>query len=121
MVFATLQIPITDIGKGALRSRRLENSVQKAMLEQERLEAKLHIRTQMLILGMETAWDDYQSASREVAAAEDSFRKAKSLYEAGMAASRELVQAELSLVQAKEKLTDSRIAYRLAVNAYMLR
>lgn len=121
MVFATLQIPITDIGKGALRSRRLENSVQKAMLEQERLEAKLHIRTQMLILGMETAWDDYQSASREVAAAEDSLRKAKSLYEAGMAASRELVQAQLSLVQAKEKLTDSRIAYRLAVNAYTLR
>ena len=48
-------------------------------------------------------------------------RKAKSSYDAGMAASSSLMQAELSLVQAKEKLTDSRIAYRLAVNAYTLR
>ena len=121
MVFATVQIPLTDLGKSAARSKRLENSVQKAVLEQEHLDSKLRLRTQMQILEMETAWDELQNACLELSSAEDALGKTGSLYGAGMATSSELVRAELDLVQAKEKVTDCRIAYRLAVNAYLLR
>ena len=63
LVFAMVQVPITDIGKAAYRSKRLGYKVQDAQEEREYLLRKLSLENK-LRLDVDTAWQSL--ASREI-------------------------------------------------------
>ena len=118
LVFGTVRIPLTDIPKAVVRSKRYDYAVQKAASDQAWLTEQLYLRERMLALEVETAWDQWLVASEAAALAEDSLSRIRIRYEAGSASMAEVMQAALSVSSARELLEDRRIAYRLAVNRY---
>lgn len=121
LMFTTVQIPLTDIGKAAERARRYEYEVQKAVNEQAYLDAQLTLLLYKLRLDMEEAWEQMAVARQTVALAEDTLAKERVNYGAGYATLSEVLQCELACQNAYESLVNSRIAYHNAVRAYLHR
>lgn len=119
--FATVQIPITDIGKAAARARRYDSQVEKARSQQEYLEAQLALQLHQQRLAVETAWEQLGVATEAVAAARDAADKLRARYHAGQVTMSDLLQAELALRQAEEGRIDKKMEYNLAVNSYLRR
>ena len=119
--FATVQIPITGIGKAAARARRYDAQVEKALSQQEYLEAQLALQLHQKRLAVETAWEQLGVATESVAAARDAADKLRARYGAGQVTMSDLLQAELTLRQAEEERIDRKMEYNLAVNAYLRR
>lgn len=119
--FATLQIPITDIGKAAARARRFDSQVEKARVQQEYLDAQLVLQLLQLRMAMETAWEQLGVADESLRAAQDAAGKLRVRYDAGQVAMSELLQAELAVRQAEEERIDRKMEYNLAVNSYLRR
>ncbi|MBO6159852.1 MAG: TolC family protein [Bacteroidales bacterium] len=121
LLFATVQIPVTDIWKGTIRSRRLDYSVRKAEIERDNLGRKILLQIRLLRLGMETAWEDLKVKEEALRFADETLRTTKAKYDAGMATAAELMQVSLQQVQAAENLCGQQIRYRNAVRAYLSR
>ena len=119
--FATVQIPITGIGKAAARARRYDAQVEKALSQQEYLEAQLALQLHQKRLAVETAWEQLGVATESVAVARDAADKLRARYGAGQVTMSDLLQAELTLRQAEEERIDRKMEYNLAVNAYLRR
>ena len=121
LVFATVQIPLTDIPKAVIRARRYDYAVQKAASDREYLTTRLRLQERMLYQTVETAWDELCLAEEALTLSEDSLSRIRIRYEAGEATSADFLQTKLTVTSARETLTDRQIAYRLAVNAYRSR
>ena len=118
-IFATLQIPLTDMGKAIQRSKRLDYQVQQAALDTEYLQEKLNLLEGKLRLEMESAWDQLQLTADAVRLAEELLDQMRSKYAAGSITASELMKASLEVTNARETLLSRRIAYRKALSAYM--
>jgi outer membrane protein TolC len=119
--FATVQIPITGIGKAAARARRFDSQVEKAQSQQDYYEAQLALQLHQKRLAVETAWEQLGVATESVAVARDAAEKLKARYGAGQVTMSDLLQAELTLRQAEEERIDKKMEYNLAVNSYLRR
>lgn len=117
-VFATLQIPLTDMGKAIQRAKRYEYQVQQAALDTEYLQGKLQLLEGKLRLEMEGAWDQLQLSGDAVLLAEKRLVQMRAQYAAGRITASELMKASLEVTSARENLLARRIAYRKALNAY---
>ena len=121
LVFATVQIPLTDIPKAVYRARRYEYQVQKAAADRDYLLTRLRLQERMLYQEVETAWDELCLSEKSLSLAEDTLDRLRIRYRAGEVSSADFLQTQLAVTSAKEALTDKQIAYRLAVNAYRSR
>ena len=121
IAFATVQVPITDIGKAVNRSRRYNYQIQKAGIEKEYLDAQLLLQLRQLQVEMESAWDQLEVAREAAEVAADSQRRLRADYDAGLATLSDLLQAELALRNCEQESIERRIDYRLAVSAYLSR
>ena len=119
--FATLTIPITDIGKAAARARRFDSQVEKARVQQEYLDAQLVLQVLQMRMAVETAWEQLILADESLHAAQDAAGKLRVRYEAGQVTMSDLLQAELAVRQAEEERIDRKMEYNLAVNSYLRR
>lgn len=115
MVFATVKIPITDIGKLAARSRRYGYEVEKAKMDRDYLTSRLRLREGMLRLEVETLWQEIASAEEGVCHAEDLFEKERVRFSAGKSTGSDLLRAGLDLTTARETLLEKQAAYLAAV------
>ena len=118
LLFATVQIPLTDIGKAIARSRRYGYQVDKALEDQEYLTKGLSLLEKMLRLEVETAWEQIDIASESLSIAEDSFDRESARYRAGHATASQLMTSSLAVSTARDALVSSRIAYLKALSAY---
>ena len=119
--FATLQIPITDLGKAGARARRYDAEVEKARVQQEYLDAQLTLQMHQLRLEMESAWEQLGVAREAVRVARDAADKLQVRYDAGQVTMSDLLQAELAVREAEEAEIDRKMDYNIAVNAYLRR
>ena len=120
-MFATVQIPLTDIGKAGTRARRYDYRIQQARGDRDYLDAKLQVQVKMLRLEMETAWQELEVSRDAVTLAEKTLSHMHTAFSSGRATTADYLQAQLSFIQAREDLVGREIAYRLAVNAYLSR
>lgn len=118
LVFATVKIPITDIGKAVARSRRYETQVQMAENDREFLNGRLRLLEQKLRLELTTAWDEMQVREQAVAYAQNALEHMWVRYRAGQVTASALARTSVDLSSARDQLLGARIAYRKAVNAY---
>lgn len=121
LAFATVQIPITDIAKAVHTGRKHEYQVEKARNDQAYYEAQLELQVHALQLEMETAWDEVGIRREAVGVAEDSERRIRASFNAGMVSASDVLEVELSLQTAKEELLDAQLAYKKASMAYLRR
>lgn len=118
LVFATVKIPVTDIGKAIARSRRYGAQVQIAENDREYYNGRLRLLEQKLRLELTTAWDEMQVREQAVDYAQKALEHMWSRYRAGQVTASALARTSVELTSAKEQLIGARIAYRKAVNAY---
>ena len=118
-VGATVQIPLTDIGKAVERSRRYEYQIRQAETDRDYLESRLELQIKMLRLEMETAWKELEVARDAAAIAERTFVQMQHAFEAGRCTSGDLLQAEWEQISAQEELIKCKIAYKTAINSYL--
>ena len=118
MAYATVRVPISDLGKAGIQARRMDYRIQKALNDKQSLDRKLELKQDKCRLDLETAWAQYGVAKESVAVAEDALMHVASNFRAGLATSSELLQAEYMLRSEKEGLISRMIDYRNAVNAY---
>ena len=119
VVFATLQIPITDMGKALQRSKRYDYQVKQAALDAEYLQEKLQLLEGKLRLEMESAWNQLQVTADAVEVATRLLAQMRTQYAAGRITASELMRVSLEVNTARENLLSRRIAYRKALRAYL--
>lgn len=118
LAYATVRIPLSSLGKTGILSRKMDYRIQKARNEQDFLDSQLLVKLNMSRLEVESAWEQLNVARESVAVAEDAVRHIKSNFEAGLATSSELLQAEYALRSEKEAEIERMIEYRNAICAY---
>ena len=124
MVFATINIPITDWWGGS-------HAIKRRKLQQQKVEQELADHAELLEIKMQKAWNDVQEASQQliiaqrgIEQAEENLRLNRNCYQAGTIRMSDLLEAQLLYQQACDKKTDAFAAYqnksleyRLATNS----
>ncbi len=119
LVFATVKIPITDWGKYSRRLRRYDVQIQKAGNDREYLSGQLLLQVRKLWLDLTVAWEQMLLAGESEAAAGAVAEDQTARYKAGLIPLSDLMSAQTALRQSADALTDSRIAYRTALQSYL--
>ncbi len=119
VLFATLNIPISDWGKYSKKIKRYDYELQKARNEMNSLNDKLVLQIRMLWLNVTVSWDQTKIAEEGVAMAQTSVEQLTESYKAGLIPLSELLKAQSVLQQNADELTDARIAYLTALSSYL--
>lgn len=117
IVFASVKIPITGLGKMAYKAKRFENEVLKVQNEKEYIDSQLDLRRQKMMLDFETAYENAKVAEDALAAARGAEARIRADYGAGRATLSELLKAELDVRTADGEYIDSCIGYHKALSA----
>ena len=114
-----MQIPISDWGKTSAQLKRLQTQVDKAAAQRDYLQAQLVLSVRQSWVELTSCWDQYQLALDSEAAAEASFSRVRSNYEAGRVTVADLLQSQASLRQAADERSDALNSYRQALSKWL--
>ena len=120
MIFATVNVPITDWWGGAHAIRRKRFAEQEAREQQIDNEQLLQIRIQKSANDIIEAQSQLELALQSVEQATENLRIQRNTYRAGTSTMSDLLQAQLLLQQAQDQHTDAFIALQNARTAYRL-
>ncbi len=119
VLFATLNIPISDWGKYSKKIKRSDYELQKARNEMDSMNDKLLLQIRQLWLNVTVSWDQTKIAEEGVAMAQTSVNQLTESYKAGLIPLSDLLKAQTALQQNSDDLTDARIAYLTALTSYL--
>ncbi len=112
MVFATVNVPISDWWGGS-------HAIKRKKIEQRKAEEELADKAELLNIRMEKAWNDvteaYQQltiAQRSIEQAEENLRLNRDYYKAGTSRMSDLLEAQLLYQQARDRQTDAFADYQ---------
>ena len=118
MVFATVSIPISGWWSGSHATKRSKIETLKA-------QEQLTENTQLLIIGMENAWNGVEEAYNQlqlsqlsIEQASENLRLNKDYYNAGISKMSDLLEAQLLYQQACDQRTDAFIDYQTKMLEY---
>ena len=107
MVFATVNVPISDWWGGS-------HAIKRKKIEQQKAIEQLEDNTQLLQIRMQNAWNNVQEAAEQLSIAQRSIEQAKenlrlnrNYYQAGTSKMSDLLQAQLLYQQAQDRRTDA--------------
>ena len=107
MVFATVNVPISDWWGGS-------HAIKRKKIEQQKAEEQLDDNSELLKIRMQNAWNGVQEsyqqlllAQRSIEQAEENLRLNRNYYNAGTSKMSDLLQAQLLYQQAQDKRTDA--------------
>jgi len=121
MVFATVNVPISDWWGGS-------HAIKRKKIEERKAEEELADKAELLNIRMVKAWNDvteaYQQlsiAQRSIEQAEENLRLNRDYYRAGTSKMSDLLEAQMLYQQARDQQTDAyadyqnkRLEYRIA-------
>ena len=120
MVFALLQVPITDWHKTAFKLKK--HDLDAEIAQNNRLNY-----TEMMELQTDQAWFNLQQSWLRIGMAETALRDAEAnlkitqdYYDAGLVSLSDLLEAQTQLKHSHDELTDSRVGYRIDLVRYKL-
>ena len=118
MVFAALNVPITDWwgGAHAIRRKRFEEQTAREQLIDNA--QQLQIRVQSTSNDVAEAQSQLALAQKSVEQATENLRIQRNTYRAGTSTMSDLLQAQLLLQQAQDQKTDAFVALQNARFAY---
>ncbi|MDE6106703.1 MAG: TolC family protein, partial [Bacteroidales bacterium] len=112
---------LSDWGGQARKIQRYDYELQKTENEKDFLAEQLLLQLRKLRFDLLTAWEQMQLAREAERTAKASMEQTQAHYRAGLAALSELLQAQLALRESADRLTDQKIAYKNALQAYLSR
>ena len=120
MVFATVSIPITDWWGGS-------HSINRSKLELQKAQEQMTDNTELLVIGMQNAWNGVEEAYNRLNLAQLSIEQAtenlrlnRDYYQAGISKMSDLLEAQMLYQQACDGRTDAFIDYQNKLLEYRL-
>ena len=118
MVFAVLQVPITDWHKTSIKLKKHDLDTEMAENTRRDLTEKMQLQTNQAWFNLEQSWLRISMAETALRDAEANLKVTEDYYEAGLVALSDLLEAQTLLKQSRDELTDSRVEYRINLVAY---
>ena len=118
MVFAMLQIPITDWHKTSYKLKKHDLDAEMAENTRRDLIEKMEMQTNQAWFNLEQSWLRIGMAETALNDAEANLKITEDYYEAGLVALSDVLEAQTLLKQSRDELTDSRIEYRVNLVSY---
>lgn len=118
MVFAMLQIPITDWHKTAYKLKKHDLDAETAENTRRDLTEKMEMQTNQAWFNLEQSWLRITMAQTALSDAEANLKITEDYYEAGLVALSDVLEAQTMLKQSRDELTDSRVEYRISLLNY---
>ena len=115
---ATINVPISNWGKGSMKLKRLNNEIQKAVNEKEYLTSQLILQARQLWLNLNVAWEQMKVAEENLELAEKNVHNQMSRFNAGLVPISDVLMNQTSLFEATESLITKQIEYSKALTAY---
>ena len=120
MVFATVSIPITDWWGGS-------HAINRSKLELQKAQEQLTDNTELLVIGMQNAWNGVEEAYNRLNLAQLSIEQAtenlrlnRDYYQTGISKMSDLLEAQMLYQQACDGRTDAFIDYQNSLLDYRL-
>ncbi len=118
MVFAVLQVPITDWHKTSIKLKKHDIDTQIAENKRFDLTEKMELQTNQAWFNLEQSWLRISMAQTALKDAEANLKVTEDYYEAGLVALSDVLEAQTLLKQSCDELTDSRVEYRINLMTY---
>ena len=118
MVFAMLQIPITDWHKTSYKLKKHNLDAETAENTRRDLTEKMEMQTNQAWFNLEQSWLRISMAETALRDAEANLKITEDYYEAGLVALSDVLEAQTLLKQSRDELTDSRVEYRVNLITY---
>ena len=120
MVFAMLQVPITDWHKTSYKLKKHDLDAEMAENTRRDLTEKMEMQTNQAWFNLEQSWLRITMAQTALSDAEANLKITEDYYEAGLVALSDVLEAQTLLKQSRDELTDSRMEYRVNLVTYKL-
>ena len=118
LVFAMLQVPITDWHKTSFKLKKHDLDAQKAENTRRDLTEKMELQTNQAWFNLEQSWLRISMAQTALSDAEANLKITEDYYEAGLVALSDVLEAQTLLKKSRDELTDSRVEYRVNLVKY---
>jgi outer membrane protein TolC len=118
MVFAVLQVPITDWHKTSFKLKKHNLDTEMAENTRRDLTEKMEMQTNQAWFNLEQSWLRITMARTALSDAEANLKVTQDYYEAGLVALSDLLEAQTLLKKSRDELTDSRVEYRINLVTY---
>ena len=118
MVFAMLQIPITDWHKTAFKLKKHDFDAEIAENTRLDLTEKMQLQTNQAWFNLEQSWLRISMAETALRDAEANLKISEDFYEAGLVALSDVLEAQTLFKKSRDELTDSRVEYRINLVTY---
>ena len=118
LVFAMLQIPITDWYKTSIKLKKHNLDAETAENTRRDLTEKMQLQTNQAWFNLEQSWLRISMAKTALRDAEANLKITEDYYEAGLVALSDVLEAQTLLKQSRDELTDSRVEYRINLVTY---
>jgi len=120
MVFAMLQVPITDWHKTSYKLKKHDLDTETAENTRRDLTEKMQLQTDQAWFNLEQSWLRITMAQTSLRDAEANLKITEDYYEAGLVAFSDVLEAQTLFKQSRDELTDSRVEYRINLVTYRL-
>jgi outer membrane protein TolC len=118
MVFAMLQIPITDWHKTSFKLKKHDLDAEMAENTRRDFTEKMQLQTNQAWFNLEQSWLRISMAQTALSDAEANLKITEDYYDAGLVALSDVLEAQTLLKQSRDELTDSRVEYRINLVTY---
>lgn len=118
LVFAMLQIPITDWHKTSFKLKKHDLDAEIAENTRRDLTEKMELQTNQAWFNLEQSWLRISMAQTALKDAEANLKITEDYYDAGLVALSDVLEAQTLLKQSRDELTDSRVEYRINLVTY---
>ena len=118
LVFAVLQIPITDWYKTSIKLKKHDLDAETAENTRRDYIEKMQLQTNQAWFNLEQSWLRIEMATTSLHDAEANLKITEDYYEAGLVALSDVLEAQTLLKRSCDELTDSRVEYRINLVTY---
>ena len=118
IVFAVLQVPITDWHKTAWRLKKHRLDTQIAENTRRDFSEQMQMQTDQAWFNLEQSWLRIDMAKTAVNDAQANLKIVSDYYEAGLVSLSDLLEAQTLLKQSLNELSDSRAEYQINLTRY---
>ena len=118
MVFAMLQVPITDWHKTSYKLKKHDLEAETAENTRRDLTEKMELQTNQAWFNLEQSWLRISMAKTALRDAEANLKITEDYYDAGLVALSDVLEAQTLLKQSRDELPDSRVEYRINLVTY---
>lgn len=112
LMYAMVNVPLTDWWGGSYSMRRKKNAIRAAELDRQEASQMLIVRMESAYTSLNTAYQQISVARKSIEQAQENLRLEQDFYHAGTSTMSDLLKAQSSFQQANDEFVDAWIDYQ---------